>query len=166
MRILSLLLLSVSLILGACQSTQNIDPVQVHQFMDEWHANAANAELDPFFNKIDSDGFYLGTQHDEIWTKAEFYAFSKPFFDRGRAWSFKPYDRNVHLSGSGDIAWFDEKLETWMGVCRGSGILELVNDELKIKHYNLSVTIANDLVQDFIEVIKRDPINEFLSKDE
>ena len=47
---------------------------------------------------------------------------------------------------------FDELLDTWMGVCRGSGVIELVDKKLKIKHYVLSLTIPNDIIDDVIKM--------------
>jgi len=130
--------------------------------MDDWHKSAANADMMEYFKLIADDGYFLGTQHDEIWTKDEFYIFCKPFFDKGKTWTFVPFERNVYISANGKAAWFDEKLETWMGICRGSGVMEIVNDSLKLKHYNLAVTISNDLVHDFVELVKADTINYYL----
>ena len=124
--------------------------------------SAANADADIFFGSMADNAVYLGTQADEHWTKAEFVEFAKPYFDRGKAWSFIPLERNIYFNEKADIVWFDELLQTWMGVCRGSGVIALQNDSLKILHYNLTVTISNNLVGDFVELVKRDSINSFL----
>ncbi len=50
------------------------------------------------------------------------------------------------------MVWFDELLDTWMGTCRGSGVLEKNNKEWKIKQYVLSVTIPNDSIQKVIKL--------------
>jgi len=132
--------------------------------MDNWHLSASNANADVFFGSMADSAVYLGTQADEYWTKPEFIKFAKPYFDRGKAWSFTPIERNVHFSKNNDLIWFDELLETWMGICRGTGVIVNQEDSLKILHYNLTVTISNDLVSDFVELIKRDSINNFLMK--
>jgi hypothetical protein len=41
-----------------------------------------------------------------------------------------------------------------MGICRGSGVIKLESDTLKIKHYVLSVTIPNEAIDDVIHLKK------------
>ncbi|HET8855530.1 MAG TPA: nuclear transport factor 2 family protein [Salinimicrobium sp.] len=57
-----------------------------------------------------------------------------------------------HFSESGKIAWFDELLDSSMGVIRGSGIAVLENGEWKIQHYVLSYTIPNELAKEVTEL--------------
>ena len=79
-------------------------------------------------------------------------AFAKPYFDKGRAWSFTALERNIYFSKDGKTAWFDELLNTQMKICRGSGTLEKSNNEWKIKHYVLSMTIPNENVDEVIKI--------------
>lgn len=79
-------------------------------------------------------------------------AFSKPYFDRGKAWSFTPLQRHVYFDKSGNIAWFDELLDTWMQLCRGSGVLVRENGGWKVAHYVLSLTMPNEAVDGAIEL--------------
>jgi hypothetical protein len=51
------------------------------------------------------------------------------------------------------MVWFSELLSTWMGVCRGSGILAMTPQGWKIQQYHLSVTVPNDLIRDFITLV-------------
>ncbi|SEH05518.1 nuclear transport factor 2 family protein [Candidatus Venteria ishoeyi] len=139
--------------------------IDVDQFLDEWHEAAAQASFEGYFSKLDEDAIYLGTQSDERWTKQKFAEFAKPYFDRGKAWDFKAFDRTHYTSSDGKLIWFEESLKTWMGVCRGSGVIRNYGDSLKLVHYNLAVTISNDLVQDFVELVKKDSINSFLIED-
>jgi hypothetical protein len=37
----------------------------------------------------------------ETWNKMQFQAFAKPFFDRGKAWSFKAIERHIYVDKSG-----------------------------------------------------------------
>ena len=157
-----LLLLQVVFLFVACNSIKGDEEIKVNNLLDEWHKAASNADFDEFFGKMHEDAIYLGTQADERWSKNEFIDFAKPFFDKGRAWSFKPFNRTLYKSNDANLYWFEESLKTWMGVCRGSGVFLKNYDEWKIIHYNLSVTISNDLVNDFIDVIKNDSINSFL----
>ena len=54
-------------------------------------------------------------------------------------------------------------LDTWMGVCRGSGVVKKVNGDWKIEHYVLSLTVPNENINAVVKVNKaRDSV--FLSK--
>lgn len=128
-------------------STENID-----LFLNDWHNAASKANYKDYFSKMDSISVFIGTDATENWSKSEFQKFSKPYFDEGKAWDFKPLERHIYTSKSGDIIWFDELLDTWMGVCRGSGVIELVGKQLKIKHYVLSLTVPNDVIDDVIKI--------------
>jgi hypothetical protein len=77
----------------------------------------------------------------------QFQAFAKPFFDRGKAWSFKAIERHIYVDKSGKMAWFDELLSTQMKICRGSGVLVKIGNDWKIKHYVLSMTVPNENVE-------------------
>jgi len=120
-----------------------------------WHKAASNANYTNYFGALDSSAVYIGTAAEEIWSKKQFSNFSKPYFDRGKAWDFKTLERNVYLNEIGDFAWFDELLNTWMGTCRGSGVLEKKNNTWNIKHYVLSVAIPNDDIQAVITAKKK-----------
>ncbi|MBS9766494.1 MAG: nuclear transport factor 2 family protein [Flavobacteriaceae bacterium] len=52
------------------------------------------------------------------------------------------------------MAWFDELLDTWMGICRGSGVLEKTAKGWKIRHYVLSVTVPNEDTQKVVSAKK------------
>ena len=62
----------------------------INQFIDNWHKAAAEANADLFFGSMADDCIYIGTDAKERWTKKEFVSFAKPYFDKGKAWSFKP----------------------------------------------------------------------------
>lgn len=125
----------------------------INGFVNDWHKAAAEANAELFFGSIADDGIYIGTDATERWDKESFWEFSKPYFDKGKAWDFKPYDRQVHISKNSQIAWFSELLDTWMGVCRGSGVLRKTTDGWEIVQYHLSVTVPNDDIQEFIKLV-------------
>ena len=104
---------------------------------------------------MDSISVFVGTDAGEVWTKKQFKTFSKPYFDKGKAWDFTAIDRNIYIDESGKIVWFDELLNTWMGICRGSGVLKKINNQWKIKHYVLSVTVPNDDIDKVIKAKQR-----------
>lgn len=123
--------------------------------LDEWHQAASEANYEGYFAKMDSLSVFIGTDATENWSKTQFQKFSKPFFDKGKAWSFKPLERNVYVNEAKDFVWFDELLTTWMGTCRGSGVLEKKQNVWKIKHYVLSVEIPNNDIQAVILAKKK-----------
>lgn len=149
----SILLFVFSLIISSAGLAQksNPDELQITQTIDNWHLAAANADFNTYFGLMTNDAVFIGTDATENWQKDEFKTFAKPYFDRGKAWSFSAIERNVYLSSSKDIAWFDELLDTQMKICRGSGVLKKVEGEWKIAHYVLSIAIPNDNVSKVVE---------------
>ncbi len=117
---------------------------EVGKLLDNWHKAAAEANFNDYFSALSEDAIFIGTDPTENWSKSAFIAFAKPFFDKGKAWDFKPLERHIYFSEDGKTAWFDELLDTWMKICRGSGVLKKVNGQWKIAHYVLSMTVPND----------------------
>lgn len=117
---------------------------EIERVLTLWHKAAASANFDAYFGVMTDDATFIGTDATENWNKAEFEAYSKPYFDKGKAWSFYAIEHNVFVAPSGDIAWFDEVLETQMKLCRGSGVLQKIDGQWKLAHYVLSMTIPND----------------------
>lgn len=125
--------------------------VQINSVLDNWHLAAAKANFNDYFNVLTEDAIYIGTDATENWTKPQFEAFAKPYFDKGKAWSFTALERHIYFSKDGKTAWFDELLNTQMKICRGSGVLVKVKNTWKIKHYVLSMTIPNDNTNEVIK---------------
>lgn len=126
----------------------------LNALMQSWHSAAANADSAVYFGAMTKNARFLGTDASENWSKDEFIAFAMPHFNKGNGWDFEAYDRNWYFNQDSTIAWFDERLDTWMGECRGSGVIKIENKNAKIAHYNLAVTIANDKIQNFILLTK------------
>jgi len=153
----SLCILSICLLLASCKQP-HVDKskeqyvTQLDVLMDGWHQAAAVADEDIFFGLLDSNAVYLGTDPGERWLKQEFMDWGMKYFQRDTAWDFVPYNRVWCFSEKFDYAWFDELLETHMGVCRGSGVLKKCENEWKIVQYNLALTLANDKMNDFREL--------------
>jgi hypothetical protein len=138
---------------GLAQGTQK-DFNSLDQMIDNWHISAAQANFEAYFSVTTSNFVFLGTAPGERWTKPEFMAFCKPYFDKGKAWDFAPSRRNWGFAANGTVAYFDEDLGTWMEGCRGSGICILENGQWKIAYYNLTVLIENDKIKSFIKLRK------------
>ena len=126
----------------------------IYKTIDAWHEAAANADFDSYFKLMTEDAVFIGTDATENWQLEEFKEFSKPYFDKGKAWSFTSLERNVYLNSNKNLAWFDEILDTQMGLCRGSGVVVLTENGWKIKHYVLSITIPNPKVKNVVNIKK------------
>lgn len=126
------------------------DTTAITTLLNDWHVAAAKADYNGYFDKIATDGHYIGTDATENWDKKAFEAFSKPYFEKGKAWDFRPLERHLYFSKDGKTAWFDELLDTWMKACRGSGVLEKEGKTWKIKHYVLSMTVPNDATKEVL----------------
>lgn len=124
----------------------------VNATLDSWHKAAAEANYDNYFNAMTDDAIFIGTDATENWNKSAFQSFSKPYFDKGKAWSFTCIERHLYFNDDRTIAWFDELLDTQMKICRGSGILVLQKGKWKIKHYVLSMTIPNDKSDEVVKI--------------
>ena len=133
------------------------DRINIDRLVDNWHNAAATANEDLFFESMTEDCIYLGTDISERWSRDELRDWSVKFFDRESAWAFEPFERNIHIDEDGIIAWWDEKLETWMGPCRGSGVAKKIDGLWKITHYHLSVAVPNDKMKDLIQLIEGEP---------
>ncbi|MFC2101744.1 nuclear transport factor 2 family protein [Bacteroidota bacterium] len=119
---------------------------KLNVMIDQWHQDAANAKLDAYIGTMADSGVFIGTDASERWAKSEFYAFCKPHFDKGKTWEFHPLQRFVYISEDGSTAWFDELLDTKLGLCRGSGVIQKKDGQWKIEQYVLSPTIPNDMI--------------------
>jgi hypothetical protein len=148
------ILLFCILLLVSKSFSQNTDSdkKKINITLDSWHKAAANAEFDNYFSYMTSNGVFIGTDASENWQLEAFKTFSKPFFDKGKAWSFKSLQRNIYFDKSQNTAWFDELLDTQMKICRGSGVLIKVGNDWKIAHYVLSMTIPNDNTNEVVKI--------------
>ena len=151
-------MLVLVVMIASCTNKKSSEPLtetlliqQIDLFMNSWHQAASDSNFEAYFNKIDSKGVFIGTDASENWSKQEFETYSKPHFAKGAAWNFKMLERNIYVDESKDVIWFDELLDTWMGICRGSGVIIVENSEFKIKHYVLSLAIPNEDIQKVID---------------
>lgn len=118
----------------------------VNAVLDDWHKAAAAANEARYFGHLTDDAVFFGTDATERWSKEAFRKYAKPFFDKGKAWSFKATRRHVAISKDGNVAWFDEALDTPnLGLARGTGVLVLDGGTWKIAQYHLCVPIPNDV---------------------
>jgi len=160
-------ILSINSISAQVKNTEeNISAVkrQVNKTIGKWHKAASEANFENYFNMMTEDAIFIGTDPTENWTLPEFKEFSKPYFDAGKAWSFSTLNRNLYVHENTRVAWFDELLDTQMGICRGSGVLMKEKGKWKIHHYVLSITIPNENVDEIKKIKEKfdqDLISEF-----
>lgn len=141
-----------SLLLFSFTFSSKQDVESVNKVLNDWHLAATNAQFEQYFELMDENSIFIGTAPNERWTKKEFMTFSKPFFDKGKAWDFKVKKRNVTFSKNGKTAWFDEVLDTWMKDCSGSGVLVKSKGKWKISFYDLHVLMENEKMTEFLKL--------------
>jgi ketosteroid isomerase-like protein len=125
----------------------------VRKVLNNWHQASATADAEAFFGAMTEYGVYLGTDASERWLRDELKEWSKFAFERDTAWAFTASKREVYFSENQRTAWFEEMLDTQMGTCRASGVLVKVGSVWKIKHYDLSIMVPNDLAKDFKKLV-------------
>jgi SnoaL-like domain len=123
---------------------------KLNTIVNQWHQAASKADLVEYTKPMSDKFVFLGTAPGERWKKDAFISFSKPYFDKGKAWDFKPSNRIWEFNVDSTIAWFDEELDTWMKGCRGAGIMIKEKGSWKIAYYNLTVLIENEKIEPFI----------------
>ena len=152
-----IIVIVIGLVLIGCKSKQVANQInqetEINLVIDNWHQAAAAANFNSYFNAMTDDAIFIGTDATENWNKPAFIQFAKPYFDKGKAWSFTKLERNIYFSSDREMAWFDELLNTQMKICRGSGVLVVdKNGNWKIKHYVLSMTIPNDNMDEVLKI--------------
>jgi ketosteroid isomerase-like protein len=132
----------------------NIDKEKnaINLMLDSFNVAAGKADFDGYFNFYTEDAIFTGTDATERWDKKEFMVWAKPIFDRGKAWNFTALKRNIYFSKNGDLAWFDELLNTQMKICRGSGVLVKEGNHWKVQQYILSTTVPNPILDEVIKM--------------
>jgi len=146
--------LVLALLLVAASPLFADDLKSINTMLDGWHDAAAKADEARYFGAMTPEFVFLGTDATERWDAASFREFAHPYFAKGTAWTFVPHDRHVMLSPRGDVAWFDEKLDSASyGDCRGTGVVRRDGGAWKIAHYNLTIPIPNDLAKEVVKMI-------------
>jgi len=147
---LALFLLSFAVI--SAQEVKNSDKekAEINIMLDGFNTAAAKADFTTYFNYFADKSTFIGTDATEIWDKKAFMIWAKPYFDKKRTWNFTSLKRNIYFSNDGKLAWFDELLDTQMKICRGSGVLEKISGNWKVRQYVLSMTVPNEVADKVI----------------
>ncbi len=147
-------ILTISFLSVTLYAQQEKEKESISTVLDAWHKAAADANFEAYFSRMTDDGVFVGTDAMENWQNSEFKEFSKPYFDKGKAWSFTALQRNIYVNEAMDMAWFDELLDTQMKLCRGSGVLRKTDKGWKIAHYVLSIAVPNENVDAVVSLKK------------
>lgn len=137
-----------------CLRSKADQEAQLDQLLNDWHRAAALADEDTFFGLMEPESVYLGTDVRENWRRDDLRKWSAEYFEGSSAWEFSPNHRHWFFSADGQTAWFDEVLDTWMGPCRGSGVMQKQADgSWKLMHYNLAVLVPNEKMDEYKKLI-------------
>ena len=131
------------------------DEQTVAATLNTLHQAASDADYEAYSSVFADNAVFLGTDATERWTRDEFLAFAKPYFDQGRGWTYVMTQRHVSVAADGATAWFDERLDNASyGETRGSGVLIKESGEWKISQYNLTIPMPNELAREFVDRIR------------
>ncbi len=148
-----ILIFSVSCSNQPAKDTQAVIS-HLDSILDGWHKAAALADEDTYFSTMHEEGVFLGTDPKESWKRKEFQEWATPYFRKETAWAFSPFERNWYFSKDASLAWFDELLETHMGICRGSGVFQQdESGEWELMHYNLALTLSNEKLDAYRKIL-------------
>jgi hypothetical protein len=148
-------LTTLVLVTAACQAAPSDAEftARVNAFVNAWHDDAAHARP-AFFDKIASDGIYIGTDKTERWGREAFREWAKPAFARPTAWAFTPLHRNVRFSPDRSFIWFDEQVRSSMGILQATGVVRPTASSFEIVHYQLSIAVPNEAIPQVTGTIK------------
>ena len=119
----------------------------IDDLLDGLHRDAHEGNFQSYFARYSSNAIFLGTDKNERWNIQEFKSYAKPAFEDGHGWTYRVIERN--WEGDGDMRWFDEILyNEKLGHCRGTGVVQLINNEWKIAHYALTMLVPNSIAAD------------------
>jgi ketosteroid isomerase-like protein len=156
MRMAGLLLVVVGYVLmGVPTSGGESAEAIVAGVLDDFHAAASDADEERYLGHMAPDGTFLGTDATERWTVEEFRAFVRPYFSKGRGWTYVATERHVMLAADRTLAWFDETLDNEKyGKLRGTGVLRKTDGQWKIVHYSMTFLVPNEIAPAVVDVIR------------
>lgn len=155
MNIRHLLVLPLLLCLHGVANSSEVD--KIGKVIDDFHDAAAHGDKDRYLGHLSEDAVFMGTDEWERWPKnPDFSDYVNGRFENGRGWNYKSVERNIRVSESADVAWFDEVVfsET-NGRFRGTGVLTMQNGSWKISHYAMSFLILNENWDEVIELTRK-----------
>lgn len=140
------ILMMLNLSTVSAQAKYENEKTAINRMLDGFNTAAAKADFNTYFGYFADESTFIGTDATEVWDKKAFMVWAKPYFDKKQTWNFTSLKRNMYFSKDGRLAWFDELLDTQMKICRGSGVVEKINGQWKVRQYVLSMTVPNEIV--------------------
>lgn len=149
--------LALAAVLASLAAYAADDKQVIGDVIDDFHAAAAAGDKDRYLGHMTDDAVFMGTDEWERWPKnPEFTDYVGGRFQNGTGWTYQSVERQIMMSDSGDVAWFDEVVDSEAnGRFRGTGVLVREGDSWKIAHYAMSFLIFNENWQDVIELTKK-----------
>jgi len=131
--------------------------INVQTVLNDFHDAASKADRKRYFGHFAKDAIFLGTDPGERWTVKEFDKYVRPYFKKGKGWTYHPRNRHIYYSDDKKTAWFDEELFNMSyGTCRGTGALRIEDGKWKIAQYNLTIPIPNSLAKEVVKMIREE----------
>lgn len=146
-----------AILLCATAAAEHHDEQAIGELIDSFHAAAAAADEERYLGYLTEDAVFMGTDEWERWPKhPDFAAYVAGRFEGGSGWTYESVDRQIRIAESGDVAWFDEVIQSESnGRFRGTGVVVRSGDQWKIAHYAMSFLVFNENWQEVIELTKR-----------
>ena len=153
--------LVIPFVLGGSLGAQTLSKSSIREetaavaaVLDDWHLAAAQFEEERYFSHLAPEAVFVGIDEHERWPKAAFRKWAHQGFESHQIWNFKAAHRNISLSPSGEVAWFDELLDTTsIGTARGAGVLVKDGTTWLIAQYVLSLPIPRESFAEIRQVI-------------
>ncbi len=148
-------ILYLAMVSASPAQAQSLEEQRISRTLDDLHDAASKADFDRYFGLYAPDAIFLGTDATERWTRDEFMAYAKPYFDQGRGWTYMMIERHIFIAHDGATAWFDERLDNAsLGETRGSGVLVKTDGRWQVTQYNLTIPIPNALAGEVVARIR------------
>lgn len=133
--------------------------------IDDWHLAASESDEERYFGHMAADAVFIGVNEGNRWVRDAFRRWAHPQFEAKQGWSFKSSRRDIAIAPSGNVAWFDETLETpAMGLCNGAGVMVKSGDTWVIAQYALSLPLPEG--QAFTEILEVIRVQKLVPKPE
>lgn len=130
------------------------EKVTISSVLDTYHEAASKAQGKRYFDTLDEEGVFMGTDGSERWSKSTFKQFAMPYFSKGQGWTYTVKKRHINVIKGTEVAFFDELLENdFYGLCRSSGLLIKRQGQWKILQFNLSVMVPNEKAAQVVKYI-------------
>lgn len=159
--IIALLGLILAATLAACASPSRTEPTTtaaataaIEATLNDFHDAASKADAPRYFAHFAPEGVFIGTDATERWNVKQFRAFAQPYFSQGKGWTYTPTIRHIDILPGGTAAYFDELLTNEKyGICRGTGVLRVIDGQWKISQYHLTKPVPNEAMEKVVELL-------------